>query len=90
MQSEISSMAVKQLVMVVFLVAATALAVEVERRERKVHPSLLTSCIAEQLSSGLEDVRKCLSCFQSVGDALSQAGLEKAQVRQVATPPHCL
>merc|ERR1712183_337669 len=52
------SMAVKQLVMVVFLVATTALAVEVERRERRVHPSLLTSCIAEQLSSGLEEVKK--------------------------------
>ena len=81
-------MAVKQLVMM-FLVASTTLAVEVERRERKVHPSLLTSCIAEQLSSGLENVKKCLSCFQSVGDALSQAGLEKAQVREVGPPLDC-
>ena len=73
-------MAVKQLVMAVLLVASSTLALEVERRERRVHPSLLTSCIAEQLSSGLEDVRACLSCFQGVGDALSQTGLEKAQL----------
>lgn len=73
-------MAVKQLVMVVLLVATTALAVEVERRERRVHPSLLTSCITEQLSSGLEEVKKCLHCFQAVGDPLSQTGLVKAKV----------
>ena len=73
-------MAVKQLVTVMILVAASTLALEVERRERRVHPSLLTSCIAEQLGTGLEEVRKCLSCFQAVGDPLSPTGLEKAQV----------
>ena len=69
------------------LVAASSLALEVERRERRVHPSLLTSCIAEQLGAGLEEVRKCLSCFQGVGDPLSQNGLEKAQVRPPSPLP---
>ena len=79
-------MAVKRLVTVMILVvvvAASSLALEVERgerRERRVHPSLLTSCIAEQLGAGLEEVRSCLSCFEAVGDPLSQTGLEKAQV----------
>jgi len=47
--------------------------------ERRVHPSLLTSCIAEQAGSGLDNVRKCLKCFESVGDPLSEEGLAKAQ-----------
>jgi len=72
---EISRMTVKQMLMLMFLVAGQC----EEMMERRVHPSLLTSCIAEQLGSGLDSVRKCLACFEEVGDALSQEGLVKAQ-----------
>ena len=47
---------------------------------RHVHPSLVTSCITEQLRSGLGNVKNCLKCFEAVGDPLSQEGLDKAKV----------
>ena len=69
-------MAAKQMLLVMLLVPALCEVVE----ERRVHPSLLISCIAEQVGSGLDNVRKCLKCFEAVGDALSAEGLAKAQV----------
>jgi len=70
-------MAAKQMLLVMLLVPALC---EVVEEERRVHPSLLISCIAEQVGSGLDNVRKCLKCFEAVGDALSEEGLAKAQV----------
>jgi len=78
-ESEISTMAVKQMLMLMFLVTA-----QCKDMERRVHPSLLTSCIAEQVGSGLDNVRKCLKCFESVGDPLSEEGLVKAQVSHLS------
>jgi len=47
---------------------------------RHVHPSLVTSCVTEQLRSGLDNVKSCLKCFEAVGDPLSQEGLDKAKI----------
>jgi len=50
-----------------------------QETERHVHPSLVTSCITEQLRSGLDNVKLCIKCFEAVGDPLSQDGLDKAK-----------
>merc|ERR1719158_439777 len=50
-----------------------------QETERHVHPSLVTSCITEQLRSGLDNVKLCIKCFEAVGDPLSQEGLDKAK-----------
>ena len=39
----------------------------------------MTSCITEQLRSGLDNVKLCIKCFEAVGDPLSQDGLDKAK-----------
>lgn len=40
-----------------------------------LHPALVTSCIAEQLSSGLDNVKTCLECFEAIEDPLSEEGV---------------
>ena len=53
--------------------------------ERRVHPSLVTSCVTEQLGAAgagqLDTVHSCISCFQEVGDPLAQEGIDRAKVR---------
>ena len=53
--------------------------------ERRVHPSLVTSCVTEQLGAAgagqLHTVHSCISCFQEVGDPLAQEGIDRAKVR---------
>ena len=55
--------------------------------ERRVHPSLVTSCVTEQLGAAgagagqLDIVHSCISCFQEVGDPLAQEGIDRAKVR---------
>jgi len=64
---------------VLFSVLASIIAQDVPNM-RHVHPSLVTSCVTEQLRSGLGNVKNCLKCFEAVGDPLSQEGLDKAKV----------
>ena len=45
-----------------------------------LHPALVTSCIAEQLSSGLGNVKTCLECFEAVEDPLSEEGVRTMKV----------
>jgi len=53
--------------------------VENEAIERKAHPSLITNCIAENSEKGFDQIRKCLKCFETSGDPLSEEGLPKAK-----------
>jgi len=48
-------------------------------QDRKAHPSLITNCIAENSKQGLDQVKKCLKCFENSGDPLSEEGLPKAK-----------
>jgi len=64
------------MMMPVLMVIGTATGQE---SARHVHPSLVTSCITEQLRSGLDNVKLCIKCFEAVGDPLSQEGLDKAK-----------
>ena len=45
-----------------------------------LHPALVTSCIAEQLSSGLDNVKTCLECFEAIEDPLSEEGVRALKV----------
>mgnify|MGYP001294396866 CR=1 FL=1 len=45
-----------------------------------LHPALVTSCIAEQLSSGLDNVKTCLECFEAIEDPLSEEGVRAMKV----------
>ena len=45
-----------------------------------LHPALVTSCIAEQLSSGLDNVKTCLQCFEDIEDPLSEEGVTAMKV----------
>ena len=45
-----------------------------------LHPALVTSCIAEQLSSGLDNVKTCLECFEAIEDPLSEEGVTVMKV----------
>jgi len=42
-----------------------------------VHPSLVTSCVSEQLKNGVDDVKECINCFQEIQD-ISQ-GVDQAK-----------
>ena len=53
---------------------------QVDPHERHVHPSLVTSCVTEQLRSGMHNVKNCITCFEEVGDPLSLEGQKKAKV----------
>jgi len=57
------------------LVCITVLLATAKARGPPLHPALVTSCIAEQLSSGLDNVKTCLQCFEAIEDPLSEEGV---------------
>ena len=44
------------------------------------HPALVTTCIAEQLSTGLDNVKLCLECFEAIEDPVSEDGVAVMKV----------
>jgi len=57
------------------LVCIAVLLATAQARGPPLHPALVTSCIAEQLSSGLDNVKTCLQCFEAIEDPLSEEGV---------------
>ena len=56
-----------------------------------LHPALVTSCIAAQLGSGLDNVKLCLECFESIEDPISENGVNVMKVNSIfptADPGH--
>ena len=45
-----------------------------------LHPAMVTSCIAEQLSSGLDNVKTCLECFEAIEYPISEEGVTAMKV----------
>ena len=48
-----------------------------------LHPALVTSCIAAQLGSGLDNVKLCLECFESIEDPISENGVNVMKVNSI-------
>merc|ERR1711971_707704 len=57
------------------LVCIAVLLATAQARGPPLHPALVTSCIAERLSSGLDNVKTCLQCFEAIEDPLSEEGV---------------
>ena len=50
-----------------------------------LHPALVTSCIAEQLTAtaDLDNVKLCLECFEAIEDPVSKDGITVMKVSSI-------
>ena len=61
------------------LVMMMALAM-VTRAYVNVHPSLVTTCVSEQLGADVNRIKLCIECFQEAEDLFSEEGVDNAKV----------
>ena len=52
----------------------------VQAQSLPLHPALVTSCIAEQLTPDLDNVKLCLECFEAIEDPVSEDGITVMKV----------
>ena len=67
------------------MVCIAVLLATAQARRPPLHPALVTSCIAEQLTAtaDLDNVKLCLECFEAIEDPVSKDGITVMKVSSI-------